>query len=82
MYLGMNRAIVKHCGSVGGVWMKLGELRTQSPIAKTWRNGCAAPSIYYNLGYLCGKEGHIGKARFYYEKQMRLGPRIGRQLRI
>lgn len=30
--------------------------------------------LFYNLGYLCGKEGAFGKARYYYQKEVERAP--------
>ena len=29
-------------------------------------------NIYYNLGYLCGKNGQLGKAQYYYDRQIQI----------
>jgi tetratricopeptide (TPR) repeat protein len=59
-------------------WWALDELgRTEDAIRAAERHYGLAPDwpdLAYNLGYLCGKEGRFGKARHYYNEQIRRDP--------
>lgn len=59
-------------------WWAMDDLgRTSEAISAAERLvslGEAESPLFYNLGYLCGKDGAFGKARYYYQKEVELAP--------
>jgi len=85
MNCGDNEQAVSLCEQSGGAeaddplilrsyWWALDDVgRTDEaiPVAEHLAElGETESPLYYNLGYLCGKEGAFGKARYYYQKEV------------
>lgn len=89
MNCGETEQAVRLCEEAGGAeaddpailgcyWWGLDDLdRTSEAIPVAERLvaiGEADSPLFYNLGFLCGKEGAFGKARYYYQKEVALSP--------
>lgn len=85
MNCGDNEQAVTLCEQAGGAraddpvilrsyWWALDDLgRTAEaiPVAEHLADlGETESPLFYNIGYLCGKEGSFGKARYYYQKEV------------